>query len=62
MDDLIKRLRDGIPACGQISFDIELYDTDAAETTMAEAADEIERLRAQLNEMDSELWNARFYE
>jgi succinate dehydrogenase/fumarate reductase flavoprotein subunit len=45
MSDLTEKLRDGIPAYDVMQDGTELHDIDAAETLMAEAADEIDRLR-----------------
>lgn len=42
--DLIQRLLFGVPRCGETEAGDELFDIDAAETTMAEAAEVIRRL------------------
>jgi hypothetical protein len=45
VDDLLDLLRAGVPIAGETPNGSELYDIDAAETTMALAADTLERMK-----------------
>ncbi|NGO50478.1 hypothetical protein [Allomesorhizobium camelthorni] len=53
--DLVDELRAGVAVCGETSSGAELYDIDAAETTMAKAADAVTAAS-----LEAEKWKQRW--